>query len=120
VQWEYFAGRAQIQIYQPKGVKGNERVSGSARCSGNTSRGVREVPGFRSCSRCNRSSTRSQDIELARDATNPNSEKGEIEMKELKESLIVLGAVATLAYLLVQAIWTALQPLVVALSGQLH
>ncbi len=38
-------------------------------------------------------------------------------MKELKQTAALLGAVAVLAYLLFQAVWTALQPLFVALSG---
>ncbi len=38
----------------------------------------------------------------------------------MKDVLIVLGALAVLAYLLIQAILTALQPLFNALSGQVH
>ena len=38
----------------------------------------------------------------------------------MKETLLVLGALAALAYLLFQALLTALQPLFAALSGNLH
>ncbi len=38
----------------------------------------------------------------------------------MKHVLIVLGALAVMAYLLFQAILTALQPLFNALSGQVH
>ena len=37
----------------------------------------------------------------------------------MKETLLVLGALAALAYLLIQAFASALQPLFAALSGQL-
>lgn len=38
----------------------------------------------------------------------------------MKDVLVVLGALALLAYLLFQAILTALQPLLNALSGHAH
>jgi hypothetical protein len=38
----------------------------------------------------------------------------------MKETLLALGAVAALAFLIVQAILTALQPLFAALSGHLR
>ncbi len=38
----------------------------------------------------------------------------------MKERLLALGALATLAYILGQALLAALQPLFAALSGHLH
>ncbi len=38
----------------------------------------------------------------------------------MKETLLVLGALVALAYLLFQALLSALQPLLAALSGNLH
>jgi hypothetical protein len=38
----------------------------------------------------------------------------------MKETLLALGALAVLAYLLVQALLAALQPLLMALSGHLR
>ena len=38
----------------------------------------------------------------------------------MKEALLALGAVAALAFLLFQALLSALQPLFAALSGKLH
>ncbi len=38
----------------------------------------------------------------------------------MKEAVVILGALAVLAYLLVQAFLTALQPLIVTLAGHVH
>ncbi len=38
----------------------------------------------------------------------------------MKHVLIVLGALAVIAYALIQTLASALQPLIAALSGQLH
>ena len=41
-------------------------------------------------------------------------------MNEMKEALALIGGVCVLAYVCVQALLSALQPLLVALSGHAH
>ena len=46
--------------------------------------------------------------------------KSRKEVNEMKEALALIGAVCVLAYVCVQALLAALQPLLVALSGHAH
>ena len=49
-----------------------------------------------------------------------NESESRKEVNEMKEALALIGAVCVLAYVCVQALLAALQPLLVALSGHAH